>query len=70
MTAREQPAKVEHATSSGLQIIAVGGGGGDSIAKVLVDERTRHTFPMDEVQWRELEMYVVAHVALKNRDSK
>lgn len=55
-------AEVFHETSSGLKIVEVRGDG--DLNKILIDTRTRHTFPMDEVQWRELEMYVVADLHL------
>lgn len=55
--------KVEHQTSSGLQIVDVKGG--DGIRKVLIDTNTRASFPMDETQWRELEMFVVTVLGLE-----
>lgn len=55
---------VIHETSSKLQVIEVTNNGED-ITKVLIDKTTRHAFPMDETQWRELEMFVIADMELK-----
>lgn len=63
MTPKQTPAEVEHNTSAGLQIIDVHDG--DKISKVLVDIRTRAAFPMDEVQWRELETWIIAVYELR-----
>lgn len=62
--AREIPADVEHETSSRIQIVDVHDG--QSVSKILIDLATRATFPMDDVQWRELEMYVLAQVDRKS----
>ncbi len=54
----ETPADIEHTTSSGLQIVQVHDG--NDIAWVLIDRNTRHTFPIDETQWRELQSFIIA----------